>query len=130
MILKLSLISCFGLLGVLSRYLLGILIQRVLPFQFPYATLSINIIGAFFVGVVYVLGIEGSMISPDIRIALIVGFLGGFTTFSSYCLEGFRLIEQNLYLSAILYLGGSPFLGVIATTTGILITRKLIAGSH
>ena len=129
MLSKFSLIAFFGLLGVFSRYFLGILAQRFMPSPFPYATFSINIGGAFFIGVIYVLGVERSFISPDLRIALIVGFLGGFTTFSSYCLEGVRLIEESRYFYAILYLGGSPFLGVIATSAGILMARKLLGGA-
>lgn len=90
----------------------------------PFDTFLINIFGAFAIGIIYVLGVEKSHISQDLRIGIMVGFLGGFTTFSSYCLDGVKLLENLKYFQAIIYLCLSPILGVLATFLGIMLTRK------
>ncbi|MBI2604538.1 MAG: CrcB family protein [Deltaproteobacteria bacterium] len=118
-------IGIFGLLGVFSRYFMGLAVGRALAPPFPYATFAINIAGAFLIGVVYVLGIERNGIPLDVRIGIMVGFLGGFTTFSSYCLEFARLIEEGEYWYAALYFGFSNVAGVLATFAGLVVARFL-----
>ncbi len=120
-------IAAFGLIGVFSRYYLGLFIPKFLGPPFPYATFLINVVGAFIIGTVYVLGVERAVISPDLRVGIIVGLLGGFTTFSSYCLEAVRLAEQAEYFYAALYILLSNGAGLVATFGGILLTRKLLS---
>jgi CrcB protein len=119
-------IALFGLSGVFCRYYLGLWVSRLLPFSFPYGTFLINITGAFFIGVIQVLGVERNNIPADLRVGMMVGFLGGYTTFSSYCLEAVRLMEDAQYLSAALYWLMSPVLGYLAALGGILLTRWLV----
>jgi len=104
------------------------LASKYLPSPFPYGTFFINLLGAFAIGIIYVLGVERSAISADLRTGIMVGFLGGFTTFSSYCLEGVRLAEETALMNAALYMVASPFLGFIATLSGMLLTRKVLGG--
>ena len=118
-------IAFFGVLGVFSRYYLGAAISKHLLPPFPYGTFIINMLGAFLIGVVYVLGAERASLSPDLRIGLMVGFLGGFTTFSSYCLEAVRLVEEADYFYAAVYLGVSPILGFMAAFLGMILVRRL-----
>ena len=121
--MKLILIGIFGLLGVFGRYYFGILASRYLPIVFPFGTLFINLLGAFLIGVVWVLGIEKDLISHNTLVGIVVGFLGGFTTFSSYCLEFVRLMEESKLLYGILYVTLSPILGCLAAYFGMCLAR-------
>ncbi len=121
--MKLISIGLFGLLGVFARYYAGILSSRYLPLVFPFGTFFINLLGAFLIGVVWVLGMEKGAISQNVLTGIIVGFLGGFTTFSSFCLEFVRLMEESKYLYGILYLSLSPALGCLAAYFGMCLAR-------
>lgn len=118
------LIALFGLLGIFSRYFAGALIGKYLVHPFPVATFAINIAGAFFAGVFYVFAFERSAVSADLAIAILVGFFGGFTTFSAYCLEAFRLFEAKDYAIAATYFVASPLLGLLAAFGATLLTRR------
>jgi CrcB protein len=122
---KLMILSVFGLAGVLARYYIGLLVGKYST-TFPLATLSINLVGSFLIGVIYVLGLEHTMIPADIRIGIMVGFLGGFTTFSAYCLESTQLLENGEWARAAAYFFLSPLLGVTATLSGLFLTRLLL----
>ena len=122
-------IAIFGLLGVFSRYYLGLGISKVLPPPFPYGTFLINITGAFVIGVIHVLGVERASMSPDLRIGVMVGFLGGYTTFSSYCLEMARLTEEAEFTYAAIYFLLSPVLGYLAALLGMVLTRLYLGGA-
>lgn len=119
-------IALFGCLGVLFRFFLGAWIGRVFPAPFPYGTFTINLMGAFLIGVLYVLGVERTAIPADLRLGLMVGFLGGFTTFSAYCLELVKLLEESKLAYAVLYCSLSNVGGLLATFGGLLLTRFLI----
>ena len=119
-------IAVFGVCGVLARYFVGIAAEALLPVAFPCATFFVNILGAFLIGVVYVLGAKRNFISSTFRVGITVGFLGGFTTFSTYCLDVVELLEQERYIVAGLYFGMSPILGLFAAIVGIAATQKLL----
>ena len=119
-------IVIFGTLGVLSRYGIGLFTTRYFTIPFPFGTFFINLVGSFLIGVVFVLGTERGILSPDLRMGLMVGFLGGFTTFSAYSLETFRLVETGQYRMATLYFGLSPMLGVVFAAAGVLLTRTIL----
>lgn len=118
-------IGIFGLLGVFGRYFIGIFFNRFFHSSLPYDTFLINIVGAFLIGIIYVFGIEKTQISQELRIGIMVGFLGGFTTFSSYCLDAVKLFESYKYLQAFLYISLSPIIGTLATVLGIFLARKI-----
>jgi CrcB protein len=126
--MKYALIAAFGLAGVFARYAVGILASRLLPAPLPFGTFFINVTGAFLIGVTYVLGVEHELIPTDARIAVMTGFLGGYTTFSSYCLESARLFEEGDLRSGLLYFGVSPLIGGLATFSGLIVTRWLLQG--
>jgi CrcB protein len=117
-------IAAFGLLGVFSRFGIDQLALRI-PMPVPLNTLGINILGSFLAGVVYVLGIERSTIPPDLRTGILVGFLGGFTTFSAYCLQSALLLEKRALQAALIYFVISPLLGLLATLGGLQLARQL-----
>ena len=122
---RVFLIGICGLLGVFSRYYFGILAFKMYPSPFPYGTFLINILGSFLIGVVYVAGIERSLLSEDLRVAISVGFLGGFTTFSAYSLETVSLLGESKYFLAVMFWGLSPVLGAVAAFCGIQVVRSL-----
>ena len=115
----------FGAVGVCSRYVLGNLVARESFNAFPLMLFSINVAGAFLAGMVYVLGHELQRIPVYLMVGLLGGFLGGFTTFSSYCLEVARLFEQTRNWMAIFYFLISPAVGLAASFAGLNATRFL-----
>ena len=104
-------------IGGILRYLLSQFVQSKVLSAFPFATLSVNIIGCFFIGIVFALG-ERSNISPEWRLFLATGVLGGFTTFSAFSNETFGLIRSGELWNASAYIAASVFLGILATWIG------------
>ena len=116
---KLLLIGLFGFLGVVFRYLISEWSTRAWNYDFPLATLGINIMGSFLIGVCASYALTGKDSSGILYSGLIVGFLGGFTTFSSFTLETLKLFEQVRLTPGLLYLFGSPVAGVAAAALGL-----------
>jgi CrcB protein len=121
-------ILLFGMAGVVMRYGIGAFVTLYFNPQLPFATFGINIVGSFLIGVVYAVAVERPAMTHELRLGLMVGLLGGFTTFSSYCLETLRLIEESEYFYATLYLTLSPLFGLGATFIGAFMVRKLMGG--
>lgn len=124
--MKLLYVAIFGLLGVLGRHLVGTLAAGDPSREWPVATFAINLVGAFLIGIVYVAGIERALVSPDLRIGLTVGFLGGFTTFSAFSLETLELMQRGHLVTALVYLGLSPVLGVACAYAGVTLGRHFM----
>ncbi|MGZ3696812.1 MAG: fluoride efflux transporter FluC [Bdellovibrionota bacterium] len=117
-------IGVFGLVGVFSRYGLDRLAQRWVS-AFPFGTLGINLLGSFLAGLLFVVGTEKAHLPPELRIGLMVGLLGGFTTFSAFALQSARLLETGEIGPAALYLVGSPLLGLGAALLGLTLGRAI-----
>jgi CrcB protein len=109
--------------GSVARYLLATAVQRVAPGGFPLGTFLVNLVGCFAVGVVGALGLERAALSPEARTFLMVGVLGGFTTFSAFTWETLGLLGTRDLARAALYAGGSVFLGLAGTALGRAIGR-------
>lgn len=90
---------------------------------FPLGTLSVNVIGSFCIGIMYVLIAERMALNPDWRNVAMVGFLGAFTTFSTFSLETITLLENGQLAYALLYVLSSVFICVVATWLAISLTR-------
>ena len=118
-------IAAFGALGCLSRYGMTRLIQEILGNLFPVATLLINVSGAFLMGFLFIETLERLTINPSLRTGILTGFLGGYTTFSTFALEALTLAEQGESGRALLYLGLSNGLGVLAAFFGAFVARGL-----
>ncbi|HVO50510.1 MAG TPA: CrcB family protein, partial [Thermoanaerobaculia bacterium] len=86
-------------------------------------TFLVNVVGCFAIGLVGALGLERAAISPETRTFIMVGILGGFTTFSSFAWESLGLLSVKDVLRAALYVGGSVFLGLLGTLLGRSIGR-------
>jgi fluoride exporter len=89
-----------GALGTGSRYLVGIWAARALGTAFPYGTLIVNVVGSFLISVVMVLSIDSGVIPLPVRLFLTTGFMGGFTTYSSFNYETLRLLQSGAFGAA------------------------------
>ena len=112
-----------GFLGANARYWLGCLINRVLGTGFPWATGLVNISGAFAIGIIATLFADRAIANESLRLFLIVGLLGGYTTFSSYTWEAISLMQEDRWLPAIGYLVGSNVIGILACVAGVFFAR-------
>jgi fluoride exporter len=114
-----------GLLGTLARYGMSGIVARRFGETFPTGTLVVNIIGCFLAGVLFYLFQERFMINPEIRIATMIGFLGGFTTFSSFGLQTFTLLKDGEVALAILNVVISNVLGILMVWAGYALAKLL-----
>jgi len=118
-------ISLGAIAGALSRYYFGLIINQWLGQTFPFSTFFINISGAFVMGFFTTLALEKMTITPDIRLLIGVGFLGSYTTFSSYELDAEHLLFTGQWGLGFIYWFGSTILGVICLEMGSYLARKL-----
>jgi CrcB protein len=109
-------------LGANARYWVGGWAAERFGTVFPYGTFIINVTGSFAIGLLAAFFAERGY-SPSVRLFLMVGVLGGYTTFSSYSYEALRLFEDGGYLLGALYLFGSPIVGLAGCLTGVVIGR-------
>lgn len=114
-----------GFLGANARYALGLWIVGRAGVGFPLPTLVINVTGSFAIGVLLVFFTERLIVDPAWRLLLIVGFLGGYTTFSSYSFEALCLLETGDWLPAAWYIMGSNGLALTATYLGMVLGRAV-----
>jgi CrcB protein len=119
------LIAVFGAVGCLLRYLLSGWVHGVLGRDFPYGTLTVNVLGAFLVGFDMELSLRSTLITAEFRTGLTIGFLGGLTTFSTFSYETFKLLEDGEVLSAGVNALVSVATCVLLTWLGIAAARSL-----
>jgi fluoride exporter len=118
-------VSLGAIPGALSRYYLTLLAARWFGAGFPYGTFLINLTGAMVMGFFVTLTLERTLTSPDLRLLVAVGFLGAYTTFSSYALDTSVLLRSGSYGPAFFYWLGSPVLGFISLELGSLLARRI-----
>jgi len=114
-----------GALGAMGRFSIGKHFSSQNQGFIPWATFSINIIGCFVIGIMFVFMTERLSALEAYRPLLMVGFLGAFTTFSTFSLEIVTLLSQQAWFAALSYLLLSCFLGVLGTWLGILVARLI-----
>ena len=114
-----------GFLGAAARYLLGGLVYRWLPATFPWATFLINVTGCFGIGFLAVLAEERMLLGPAARLFLMVGILGGYTTFSTFGYETNALLRDGSVGTAALNALGQVALGLLAVWAGAAAARIL-----
>jgi CrcB protein len=122
--LKIFLIALFGAIGTLARYGLQGVVQIRMGGAFPYGTLLINLSGCFLLGLIGQLTLNRMLISSDMRMAISVGLLGGFTTFSSFGWETAKMLEDGEWLRASTYLSASVVVGLLLSVAGIRLANK------
>lgn len=123
--MKLFLIALFGAIGTLARYGLQGVVQVRMGSMFPYGTLLINLTGCFFLGLLGQLTLNRMLISSDLRIAIAVGFFGGYTTFSSFGWETAKMLEDGEWLRATTYVSASVIAGLLLSVAGIRLANRI-----
>ncbi len=118
-------IACGGAFGALSRYFVIGLVTDWLGKDFPFGTLFVNILGSFLIGILYVVVVLKMHVSPELKSILVVGFLGAFTTFSTFSLEAFNFISQGLLLTAVTYILSSVILCILAVWGGVSLAKLI-----
>ncbi len=93
---KVSIVMLGGGLGAASRYGIGLLTAKAWGAQFPWGTLTVNLIGCFLIGLIFALADRVRLLTPDMRLLLITGYLGALTTFSSFSLETINAARAGL----------------------------------
>ncbi len=121
---QIAVLSVGGVLGVNARYWLGVVINRWTGSQFPWATLTINVTGSFAIGLFTVL-LARWLPHPHGRLLVVVGFLGGYTTFSSFSAESLTLWERGEQWLCLAYMVGSVSAGFAAVVLGSALGRGL-----
>ena len=112
-----------GALGASARYALDRLIEHRTDAVFPWSTFTINLTGCFAIGLVSATLIDRHHLPAWLRIGLVMGVIGGYTTFSTYAQESLDLVDAHDVLEAVLYIGGSVMLGVLAVYAGRTLGR-------
>lgn len=118
-------VSLGGILGANSRYLVSLYIAERLGGAFPYGTMMINVTGSLVMGFFLTLVTERVPVDPVWRLFFATGFLGAYTTFSSYAFEASVLIRDGFYGLAFVYLFGSVLAGMIGVFAGIIAAQQL-----
>ncbi|MBV1912309.1 MAG: fluoride efflux transporter CrcB [Cycloclasticus sp.] len=118
-------IAAGGSIGAVMRFFVSTGIYSWLGKGFPYGTLAVNVVGSLLMGLLYELFLQRLSVSPEVRALLLVGFLGAFTTFSTFSIETINLIEQGDVLKAITNVLASVILCVLAAWVGLQIARQL-----
>ena len=118
-------VAAGGALGAMLRYFIGGTVFARTLTPFPLATFIINVTGSFIVGFFLTLATERMQLSPQLRLAVAVGFVGAYTTFSTFEYETIRLLEEGRFIHAVLNVILSVGVGFIAVWGGIALARKL-----
>ncbi len=118
-----------GALGTLGRYALSGLAYRLLGAGFPYGTLAVNLLGCLLIGFLMQVGLTSDVVPRQLRFAMTVGFLGAFTTFSTFGYETVRLVEGGAWRLAALNGAANLCLGFAGVWGGLAAGRTFLGGS-
>lgn len=118
-------VAAGGAVGAMARYGVSVALapQQI---KFPVATLTVNVLGSLLMGVFYILIVEKAMLPQAWRHVIMIGFMGAFTTFSTFSLESLHLLQTGHWQTALIYMSLSLVLCVSAVFFGITITDKLL----
>lgn len=123
--LRIGIVFGVGGLGCVARYLVGVGANAKLGTDFPYGTLIVNILGSFLIALVAELSTRVVDFPPNLRLALTTGFMGGFTTYSSFNLETTSLFLDGHELRAVVNVLGTLVACVAAGLLGLVLARRL-----
>ena len=122
---QILLVALGGGAGSVFRYLVGRMFPVAGPASFPYATLFVNISGCLLIGLFYGLSVKQDWMTPNMRLLLMTGLCGGFTTFSAFTLEGMNLLNNQQLVLFLLYFAISVVVGLSATFLGYWLIAKM-----
>jgi fluoride exporter len=118
-------IAAAGAAGAVCRHLVGLAMLRLTDSRLPYATFAVNLAGSFLVGFLMALFALRGQLDSQLRIALTVGFLGSFTTYSSFALETVQMVQNRQGVAAATYVGAMLGTGAAACLGGMALARWL-----
>ncbi len=114
-----------GSLGALMRFVVSTSVTEKLGTSFPYGTLTVNVLGSFVMGFLAMFLVERMGLDPLLRLGIFVGFLGAFTTFSTFSMETMNLFEQGESIRALANMFISVLLSVLAVWLGVMLGKSL-----
>jgi CrcB protein len=120
------LVAAGGALGSVLRYLVGLWTLRSFGPSFPWGTLTVNITGSFLIGVFAEMIARKFGASAEMRVFLITGILGGYTTFSAFSLDAITLFERGEPVTALIYVASSVLLSAVAVFAGLALMRTIV----
>lgn len=118
-------IAAGAALGANARYLVGVWAGNRWGAYFPYGTLIVNVTGSLLLGFIVALATDRFVLSPELRLFLAVGFIGSYTTFSTYTVESLALFESGSSVTALLNILANNFLGLAFAVLGFTLARLL-----
>jgi CrcB protein len=121
---KILSVAIGGAFGAVARYLINISPLANLFAKFPFPTFFINITGSFLIGFLLILLTDRIVLGENLRLAIIVGFLGAFTTFSTFEMEIYELARERDFFSAFAYLFLSVSLGFVGVLSGVWLAKR------
>ena len=119
-------VACGGALGAMGRHLISGQVMRWAGGGFPWGTLTVNVAGSFLLGLLVEYLAQRWSATQEIRGFLVVGVLGGFTTFSAFSLDAVLLLERGSLIPAFAYIGGNVLLSIGAMFAGLLLFRHVL----
>jgi CrcB protein len=123
--LRILLIALMGAVGTLTRYGLQGVVQYRAGSEFPYGTLVVNLSGCLLLGFLGQLTLNRMVISPEWRIAMTIGFFGGYTTFSTFGWETAKMLQDGEWMHATVYITASVLAGLLLTLAGIHAANRI-----
>lgn len=120
------LICLGGAIGTGARYLIAIGVPRLLGTSFPYATLTVNVLGSFLLGAIMHVGLSTNLMAPGLRLVLATGVMGGFTTYSTFNYETLEYLREGAFWLAGLNVAATMLLCVLAGALGLVLARWLV----
>ena len=120
------LVAAGGAIGSVLRYLVGLWTLRNFGPAFPWGTLTVNITGSFLIGVLAEAIARKFGASVEMRVFLITGILGGYTTFSAFSLDAMTLLERGEPVTALIYVASSVLLSALAVFAGLALMRAMV----
>jgi len=122
---QLLIVGLGGFIGSVARFLVSKLNLYWTVFSLPFGTLTVNVLGSLIIGFIVGISAKSEIISPGFRLFLMVGVCGGFTTFSSFTLENFNLMQNGQFASVLIYTCLSIFFGFLAVYLGYVTSNLL-----
>jgi CrcB protein len=120
------LICLGGAIGTGARYLIALETPRISGTAFPYATLAVNVMGSFFLGAIMHVGLTTNLMSPELRLILTTGVMGGFTTYSTFNYETMEYLRAGAFWLAGLNVAATLLLCLLAGALGLALARWLV----
>ncbi|MBD8555886.1 fluoride efflux transporter CrcB [Rhizobium sp. CFBP 8762] len=124
--MNIVLVAVGGAVGSVLRYLVGVWALRLAGPVFPWGTLFVNVTGSFLIGVTAEFIVRRFGGSVDLRLLLITGLIGGYTTFSAFTLDALTLLERGNTAAALIYIASSVVVSLLAVFAGLVLTRSIV----